>query len=104
MRNFGMFHRNEATYQTVKDAKLQVASQEMWGRTPKNGFDLAVQAFKDGGIKQERRIEFSTDIEPKAETPFEAWWYRDDPGVETRKKDGEEFACIAVEISLNTIV
>lgn len=104
MRKFGMFHRNEATYQTVKDAELQMASQEMWGRTPKNGFDLAVQAFKADGIKQARRIEFSTDIEPKAETPYEAWWYRNDTGVEVRQKEGEEYACIPVEISMNTIV
>lgn len=104
MRKFGTYHRNEATYQTVEDAALQVASQEMWGRAPKFGFDLAVQAFKVDGIKQDRRIEFSTDIEPKAETPFEAWWYRNDPGVEVRQKNGEEYACIAVEISMNTIV
>ena len=104
MLKFGVFHRNEATYQTVEDANLQIESQEMWGRTPKYGFTPTVQAWKPLGIRQDRRIEFSTDAKPRAETPFEAWWYKDDPDVQIRIKDGETLACISVHISMNTIV
>jgi hypothetical protein len=104
MLTHGVYHRNEATHQTAADAESQVKSNEIWGRTPWNGFEPTVQAYRPLGIKQERRIEFSTDVKPGAESPYEAWWYRSDPGVQTRHKDGETFACIAVEVSLNTQV
>ena len=104
MLTHGVFHRNEATHQTPSDAKLQEASGESWGRTPKHGFEPTVQAYQPLGIKQARRIEFSTDVKPGAESPYEAWWYQSTPGVQTRFKDKEPFACIAVEVSLNTQV
>jgi len=102
MITYGLFHRNEATYQTREIAALQVASNEIWGRTPTNGYTPAVQAYTELGIKQARRMEFSTNIAPGAITPFEAWWYLGDAGVERREKNGDEYACIAVEISMNT--
>lgn len=104
MLTYGVFHRNEATYQTAEIAKQQVNSQEIWGRTPRDGFAPTVQAYRPLGVKQARRIEFSTDARPGAESPYEAWWYLGGEGVERRKEDGEEFACIRVEISLNTQV
>lgn len=104
MLNYGVFHRNEATHQTREVAELQVKTQEIWGRTPKDGFAPTVQAYRPLGVKQGRRIEFSTDVKPGAESPYEAWWYLGGANVEERIKDQELFACIPVEISLNTQV
>ena len=104
MRNYGVFHRNEATYQTKEIAAVQVKTREIWGRTPKNGFKPTVQAYQASAVKQTRRIEFSTDVKPGAVSPFEAWWYLEEEGVETRQKNGENFACIGVDISQNTQV
>jgi len=104
MLTYGVFHRNEATFQTAAVAKLQEDSNEIWGRKPANGFEPTVQAYRPLGIKQARRIEFSTDVKPGAETPYEAWWYLSDPDVETRYHGREQFACISVEVSLNTQV
>lgn len=104
MLTFGFFHRNRATYQTPEVAALQVATREIWGRTPQNGFIPAVQAYSELGIKQESRIEFSTDVPPGAVTPFEAWWYLGEKGVQRRVKLGADYSCISVEISSNTIV
>jgi hypothetical protein len=99
---FGKYHRNEAKYQTAADAILQVKSGEIWGRKPKDGLGPTVQAYTESGIKQARRIEFSTDIKPGSESPFEAWWYLGlTPGVERREKDGEEFASIKVDRLVN---
>jgi hypothetical protein len=99
---FGRYHRNEAKFQTAADAKLQVKSGEIWGRRPKDGLGPTVQAYTEAGHKQARHIAFTTDIEPGSESPFEAWWYLGlTPGVEKREKDGEEFACIKVDILAN---
>ena len=98
MGAFGTYHRNEAPFQTAADAKLQVASGEIWGRTPRDGLGPTVQAYREDAIRQDRRLEFSTDIKPGSESPFEAWWYLGlTPGVERREKSGEEFACIRVD-------
>lgn len=99
---FGVFHRNEATYQTAEDARLQEETRELWGRTPKNGLGPAVQAYQSAGIKQPRRLEFNTNVKPGAESPFEAWWYLNlTSGVEAREKDGETFACIPIDVVCN---
>jgi|JI10StandDraft_1071094.scaffolds.fasta_scaffold130138_5 hypothetical protein len=102
MRTHGVFHRNEATYQTKETAAIQVETQEIWGRTPANGYKPTVQAYCALAAKQARRIEFSTDVKPGAISPFEAWWYLEEDGVEHRHHNGEDFACISVEISKNT--
>lgn len=102
VKTLSTYHRNEASYQTAEDAELQVASSEIWGRAPKNGLGPTVQAYRDGAIKQKRRLEFTTEVKAGSESPFEAWWYLEiTPGVEKRERDGEVFACIAVDVIRN---
>jgi hypothetical protein len=80
---------------------LQVASGEVWGGTPRNGFGPAVQAYR-GKLQNCRGIDFTTMIDPhRAEaSPFEVRWYLNiDEGVEHRRKNGEDFACIKAVIT-----
>jgi hypothetical protein len=96
------FNRRETPdTQTPEIAKQQVASGEIWGRTPKNGgFEPTVQAYA-GPLKNGRGIEFTTDIAPHPNgSPFEVRWYMTrTPGVQRRYRDGEEFACILVIVT-----
>lgn len=93
----GPFNRRETpTGQTAAVAIEQVASGEIWGRTPKNGgLGPTVQAYP-GILVHHRGIEFTTDIAPHPNSsPFEVRWYlRLTAGVQRRCKGGEEFACI----------
>src|SRR5882724_6647570 len=92
----GQFYRREnATTQNKADALMQVASGEVWGRTPKNGLVPTVQAYP-GKLHNCRGIDFTTLIDPHPNgSPFEVRWYLTaTPGVEYRCKDGEDFACI----------
>ena len=98
---YGEYHRNETRTQTAADAAQQEASGEIWGKTPLNGITPTVQAYNQRGIKQARRIEFSTDVKPHTASPFEVRWYLGSKGVERREREGEEFACIKVDISTN---
>ena len=100
MPAYGKYHRNESDTQTAEDAAEQVASGEMWGRVPRNGILPTVQAYTHVGIRQARRIEFSTEIKPRL-SPFEARWCLGDDGVEQRQKSGENYACIKVTINAN---
>lgn len=100
MRAHGMFHRLESNTQTSALALIQAASGEVWGKTPRNGFEPTVEAYA-GLIKAQRGIEFSTDIEPHpCGSPFHAFWYLTQTnGVEERQDaDGEQHACISAEI------
>lgn len=100
MLAFGIYHRNESDTQTAQDAANQVATSEIWGRVPRNGILPTVQAYTQNGVRQDRRIEFSTDAKPRM-SPFEVRWYLGDAKVLKREKGGEEFACIQVAIHTN---
>lgn len=92
----GQFNRRETPTQTTATALLQVASGEVWGRTPRNGLGPAVQAYT-GKLKNRRGIDFTTTVDPHGSeaSPFEVRWYLDlTMGVEYRSKNGEDFACI----------
>ncbi len=97
----GQFNRRESPTQTSATALLQVASGEVWGRTPRNGLGPTVQAYR-GKLRNCRGIDFTTMIDPhQAEaSPFEVRWYLNiDAGVEHRYKDGEDFACISAIVT-----
>lgn len=96
----GQFNRRESPTQTSATALLQVASGEIWGRTPRNGLEPAVQAYA-GTLKGHRGINFTTDIDPHPNgSPFEVRWYMTaTPGVLRRCRNGEEFACIKAIIT-----
>lgn len=94
----GPFHRLESLTQTPAVAVLQVASGEIWGKTPRNGFVPTVQAYAGPLPGPRRGIEFTTDIVPLA-SPFEAWWYLGiTPGVQKRRESGEDYACITARV------
>ena len=96
----GPFHRPETPTQTPAVALKQVASGEIWGRTPKNGgLGPTVQAYP-GMLAKERGIEFTTEIVPHPNSsPLEARWYlRLTAGVQRRCEGGEEFACITAVV------
>jgi hypothetical protein len=96
----GQFCRRETPTQTPQDALDQVASGEIWGRTPRNGIEPTVQAYA-GKLKNRRGVDFTTMIDPhKDASPLEVRWYLTrTPGVEHRCKDGEDFACIAAIVT-----
>jgi hypothetical protein len=95
MAIFGIFYRLESSTQTPADAVLQERSGEIWGKTPRYGFEPAVKAYA-GRLVRRRGIEFTTEIAPHPTgSPLEAYWYLTrTPGVELRQKDGEDYACI----------
>lgn len=100
MRAHGMFHRLESTTQTSAIAIVQVATGEVWGKTPRNGMEPTVEAYA-GVIDGRRGIEFSTDIEPHpCGSPFRAYWYLTrTAGVDERFDGaGEQHASIPAEI------
>ncbi len=100
MASIGPFNRVESDTQTKEDAVHQVASGEIWGRTPRGGMEPTVQAYA-GALKTGLRgIEFTTDIAPHPfSSPFEARWYlTKTPGVQHRYRNGEDFACITADV------
>ena len=97
----GPFNRRETPKtQTPAIAIRQVASGEIWGRTPTNeGLGPTVQAYPDILVNH-RGIEFTTDISPHSNSsPFEVRWYlRLTAGDQRRCEGGEEFACITAVV------
>ena len=97
----GQFNRRENDNTQPKSlAPTQVATGEVWGRTRRNGFEPAVQAYA-GKLKNRRGIDFTTLIDPHPDgSPLEVSWYLTaTPGVEYRCKDGEDFACIKAVVT-----
>jgi hypothetical protein len=97
----GPFSRWESPTQTSALAIKQVASGEIWGRTPKNGgLGPTVQAYP-WRLTNRRGIEFTTDITPHPNSsPLEVRWYLyHTPGVLCRQHGGEIFACIVAVVN-----
>jgi hypothetical protein len=99
MAIFGIFFRLESPTQTPAIAVLQALSGEIWGKTPRYGIEPTVQAYA-GRLTARRGIEFTTEIEPHPiGSPFEARWYLTrTPGVELRRNDEEDYACIKAAV------
>jgi hypothetical protein len=97
----GHFSRRETRTQTRADAIAQVRSGEIWGRTPKDGIEPAVQAYVGPLRGGARGIEFTTETAPHPNwSPFEVRWYLTlTPGVQRRWHNGEEFACILANVT-----
>jgi len=97
----GQFNRRENDKTQPKClAPIQVASGEIWGRIPKDGFEPAVQAYT-GKLKNRRGINFTTLIDPHPDgSPFEVRWYLTvTPGVQHRSDGSEDFACITAVVT-----
>lgn len=100
MSVYGPFNRRETpTTQTPELALKQVTSGEIWGRTPRGGLGLTVQAYP-GTLINHRGIEFTTAIAPHPfSSPNEARWYLGHtPGVQLRRLGGEDYACITAVV------
>jgi hypothetical protein len=98
---FGPYCRWETPgIQTKELAKLQAASGEIWGLTPKHGMEPTVQAYPYPLAANRRGIEFTTDIAAQPnQSPQEIRWYLyQTPGVLLRQKDGKDFACILADV------
>ena len=97
-----LYNRREATFQTCDDAEEQVSSLEIWGRGAFRGELLCVKAYP-GALDVSRGIEFETGLlpHPHSAPNLSLWYLHDTPGVESRTKDGDDFACISVDIVRN---
>ncbi|HLX61738.1 MAG TPA: hypothetical protein VKX17_10695 [Planctomycetota bacterium] len=98
MAIYGPFHRLETITQTPDDAKLQVASGEIWGRGYRGSMPQ-VNAFRGSLPAGEKGIEFYTEVEPdKATVPMMARWTGPRDGVRVE----DDFGKIKVTITWNT--
>ena len=97
--NYGPFHRLRSPTQSDATAKLQVQSQEIWGR-PRRGSDIPqVQSYVGPLPPGERGIEFYTHVPPDRDVaPGQARWTGPRPGVTIL----DDFARISVVITKNT--
>jgi hypothetical protein len=98
---FGTFYRLESPTQTPEVAVLQVASGEVWGRTPRGGLGPTVQAYAGQRPNDRRGVEFDTAIEPHPTgSPFQAYWSlgRTNAVQERIDQQGEQFACITADV------
>jgi hypothetical protein len=97
----GPYHRQETNLQTPAVALLQVASREVWGRTPRlGGSEPTVQAYRGPIGANVRGIEFTTEVIPYPDySPIEARWYPSfTAGVELRDVNGVDYAVISATI------
>lgn len=96
------YHRIKSPTQSDETCRLQVASQEIWGKPSHNVYqsDIAkVKAYRGPLPKGEQGIEFITEIpSDKGNSPYLATWSatRDD----VRFEDG--YAKISINIVKNT--
>jgi hypothetical protein len=101
-----IYHRKQSDSQTVKAARAQIASQELWGGPARNIFQShipKVKAFRDklpqdqNGIRTTTGIEFKTEVEPDRNTKPGGvlYWSGEREGVRTE----DEYAKIKVRIT-----
>ena len=98
----GPYHRQESPTQSPEVALLQVASGEIWGRTPRGGRWPTVQAYPKPIASGARGVEFTTAVQPYPQgAPHEVRWYLGiTPGVLERFDDmGEQFACVTAVVT-----
>ena len=94
---YGPFNREESTTQDSATALQQVATGEIWGKTPRFGTVPTVEAY-GGQLKATLRgIEFSTPIQPHPNgSPYHIKFYLGmTQGVQHRCKGGIDYACIS---------
>lgn len=93
---FGPFNREESTTQSRTIAILQVATGEIWGKTPRYGNVPTVEAYGGALRAATRGIEFTTPVEPHPNgSPLHIKFYLGKtPGVESRHLNGTDYACI----------
>lgn len=97
---FGPFNRVESTTQSPEVAIKQVATGEIWGRTPRYGSVPTVEAYGGSLALGKRGIDFTTPIEPHPNgSPIHVKFYLGrTPGVQIRHVNGTDYACIAATV------
>jgi hypothetical protein len=91
-----LYHRLESPTQTAGDAQMQQASQEIWGKAPRNGLQPAVQAYTGPLPPGAQGVEFETDIPPDPGCPpGQAYWRGPRDGVQV----DQDYAKIKVRIT-----
>ncbi len=91
--DFGPFHRLESLTQTPEVAQLQEQSGEIWGTTPRWGFEPTVQAYEGPLPEGARGVEFNTEFGPnRSAPPGQAWW-QEGPGVRV-EGDWAKLSCV----------
>jgi hypothetical protein len=99
------YYRLESPTQKPEDAAMQVASQQIWGLTPRGGLGPIVQAYPGQLPDGRPGIEFTTPIAPEPGSSI--------PGVESRWYGGitpgviinpQGYAVLPVTITKNTQV
>jgi hypothetical protein len=87
---YGPYYRFKSPTQTEEDTRLQLESQELWGKAPWGSDTPKVQAYTSAypGVNQNRQgIEFTTVVCPDRGTPpGQVSWSNGREGV--RKEDG----------------
>lgn len=98
------FHRLESPTQTPDVARMQEASGEVWGRTPRGGDVPQVQAYSGPLPEGARGVEFTTNTPPSSVNALsgEARWRQGDAGVSSREQNGSDFAVIQCAVTKNT--
>lgn len=96
------YHWRESPTQTKEDAVRQVQSEEIWGKAGRiGGLVPAVKAYRGPLPKGQRGIEFTTVVDPDAQSssPFEVRWNWYTPGVIHRQgDDGVDYAVIPARV------
>jgi predicted amidophosphoribosyltransferase len=100
---FGPYHRLESPTQTIQDANHQEQSGELWGQPARWSQLPSVKAYRGPLPTAARGIEFTTQVQPHAQThPTLVQWYEADPGVSRGATFG--FVWIPIKVTRNSQV
>lgn len=99
----GPYYRLASPTQTRDDARLQVESGELWGRTPRLGIYPRVEAFEGPLPEDAEGIEFLTPLEPdlRAGRKYRGWTaiVRDDVRIDG---DFAKIPCVITRVHYRT--
>ena len=95
------FHRLESPTQTPATARQQVASQEIWGKTPRGGIHPTVQAYRGPLPRGARGVEFETDV-PTNNPHGPPGWSVGGGGARPGLREEDGFAKLCVRVTKNT--
>lgn len=97
---YGPFHRKESPTQTAEDARLQVASSEIWGTVPQSGDWPQVQAYVGPLPEGHHGIEFWTATPPDVNGhPYMSVWSQRTRGAKDEVRVEGDYAKIECVIT-----
>ena len=105
---YGPFHRIKTEKQSYEVAKMQLASQEIWGRPHMlNGLFPMAKAYVKGlcygeqfgpECEDEEGVEFTTKVEPDSVSPGGTLYWRHKEGREGVRKVDDDFVALAAHV------